>query len=82
MNCDPGAVGASATAAMVYDDGAVERGTLSSTSADIVPSVGIGEWILLLLLKEEILVAEPRPRRRFLYLRRYRTCGEMKRSFQ
>ena len=81
MDCDPRAVGVNAPVALVHDDGAVERGALSSTSVDIVPSVGIGNGILL-LLNEEVLAAEPRPRCRFLQFRRYRTCGEMKRSFQ
>ena len=59
VDCDPRAVGVNAPVALVHDDGAVERGTLSSTSVHIVPSVGIGDRILLLLLllKEEVLAA-------------------------
>ena len=87
MNCDPRAGGVNAPVAVVHDDGAVKRGTLSSTSVDVVPSVRMDDLImlllllLLLLLKEEVLAAaEPRPRCRFLEFRRYRACGEMKRS--
>ena len=81
VDCDPRTVGVHTPVALVDEDGAVQRGTLGSTSVvDIAPSVGVGDRILL-LLKEEVLVAETRPRCRFLQFHRYRTCeGGMKRS--
>ena len=58
MDCNPSTVGEHTPVALVDEDGAVQRGTLGTTSVvDIAPSVGIGDRILL-LLKEEILVAE------------------------
>ena len=63
MDCDPRTVGEHTSVALVDEDGAVQRGTLGSTSVvDIAPSVGVGDRILL-LLKEEVLAAETRPRR-------------------
>ena len=70
VNRDPGGV------ALVHDDRAVERGTLGPASVVGVPSVGIGDLILL-MMQEEIVATEPRPRGGFLQFRRHRTCDEI-----